>query len=189
MKQAFIVAAALAISGPAFAQSTTTPSTTTPPAATPSTSATTSSSSQMWFTPPSGQMTNEIRASKLIGTNVKNNASETVGEINELILDKSGKVQAAVVGVGGFLGIGEHEVAVNFQQLHLAKDSSGKDAVTMDANKDTLKSAPEWKWPSTASNGSTTSSSGSTSTTGSSRASTGTSRSTPTTLSAPHSGE
>src|SRR5205823_1558947 len=46
---------------------------------------------------------NEIRASKLIGTTVQNDANESIGKINEIILSKEGKVAAAVVGVGGFL--------------------------------------------------------------------------------------
>src|ERR1700693_3170939 len=59
----------------------------------------------------------EIRASKLIGTTVQNAANESIGTINEVILGKDGKVAAVVVGVGGFLGMGEHEVAMNFDSL------------------------------------------------------------------------
>ena len=88
----------------------------------------------------------EIRASKLIGTSVKNDAGERIGEINEVVLADDGKVAAVVIGVGGFLGIGEREVAVNFGSLRLAKDSDGDSAGTRSADRDLLKSAPEWKW-------------------------------------------
>jgi sporulation protein YlmC with PRC-barrel domain len=88
----------------------------------------------------------ELRASKLIGTSVKNNANESIGNINDVILGKDGKVAAAVIGVGGFLGIGEHEVAVNFNSLRLSDDGNGKTLVTMDATKDALKAAPQWTW-------------------------------------------
>jgi ribosomal 30S subunit maturation factor RimM len=54
----------------------------------------------------------EWRASKLVGVNVYNDANEKVGDINDVILDKSGKVENVVLGVGGFLGMGEHYVAV-----------------------------------------------------------------------------
>jgi sporulation protein YlmC with PRC-barrel domain len=88
----------------------------------------------------------EMRASKLIGTNVKNDAGESIGEINEVVLDKAGKVAAVVIGVGGFLGIGEREVAVNFSSLRMAHDNSGSTVVSVNATKDALKAAPEWKW-------------------------------------------
>ena len=57
------------------------------------------------------------RSSKLIGVDVYNEANEKVGNIEELILDKSGKVEHVVLGVGGFLGMGEHFVAVAFDKL------------------------------------------------------------------------
>jgi sporulation protein YlmC with PRC-barrel domain len=57
------------------------------------------------------------RSSKLIGVDVYNEANEKVGNIEELILDKSGKVEHVVLGVGGFLGMGEHYVAVAFDKL------------------------------------------------------------------------
>jgi sporulation protein YlmC with PRC-barrel domain len=59
----------------------------------------------------------EWRASKLVGVNVYNEANEKIGDINEVILDKSGKVAHVVLGVGGFLGMGEHYVAVAFDKL------------------------------------------------------------------------
>jgi sporulation protein YlmC with PRC-barrel domain len=59
----------------------------------------------------------EWRASKLVGVNVYNEANEKIGDINDVILDKSGKVANVVLGVGGFLGIGEHYVAVAYDKL------------------------------------------------------------------------
>ena len=57
------------------------------------------------------------RASKLIGLNVYNDANEKLGDVNELILDKDGKINAVVIGVGGFLGMGEHDIAVSMDKL------------------------------------------------------------------------
>lgn len=57
------------------------------------------------------------RSSKLNGVDVYNETNEKVGNIEELILDKSGKVEHVVLGVGGFLGMGEHYVAVAFDKL------------------------------------------------------------------------
>ncbi len=59
----------------------------------------------------------EWRASKLVGVNVYNEANEKIGDINDVILDKSGKVENVILGVGGFLGMGEHLVAVAFDKL------------------------------------------------------------------------
>ena len=84
-----------------------------------------------------------MRASKLIGTNVKNQANETIGEINELILDKDGKVAAVVIGVGGFLGIGQREVALDYKSLNIKYDpnamtDAGATTVMVNATKESL---------------------------------------------------
>ena len=57
------------------------------------------------------------RTSKLVGLNVYNNNNESVGSINDLLTDKNGTIKAAVIGVGGLLGVGEHLVAVSFDQI------------------------------------------------------------------------
>src|SRR5271168_1451909 len=57
------------------------------------------------------------RASKLVGVNVYNEDNEKIGDINDVILDKSGKVENVILGVGGFLGMGEHYVAVAYDKL------------------------------------------------------------------------
>jgi len=57
------------------------------------------------------------RASQLRGLNVYNNSNEKVGDINEILVDEDGKAEAVVIGVGGFLGLGEHDVAVPFKAL------------------------------------------------------------------------
>jgi len=57
------------------------------------------------------------RASKLVGLNVYNAANEKVGDISELITDSSGNIDTVVVGVGGFLGIGQHDVGIQFSQM------------------------------------------------------------------------
>ena len=59
----------------------------------------------------------EWRASKLVGVNVYNDANEKIGDIQDVILDKSGKVDNVILGVGGFLGMGEHYVAVPMEKL------------------------------------------------------------------------
>ncbi|WP_375415091.1 PRC-barrel domain-containing protein [uncultured Bradyrhizobium sp.] len=62
------------------------------------------------------------RASKLVGLNVYNENNESLGSINDLLTDKSGNIKAAVIGVGGFLGVGEHLVAVPMDKLKFVNE-------------------------------------------------------------------
>ena len=64
----------------------------------------------------------EWRASKLVGVNVYNEANEKIGDINDVILDKAGKVENVILGVGGFLGMGEHYVAVAYDKLEMVEE-------------------------------------------------------------------
>jgi sporulation protein YlmC with PRC-barrel domain len=57
------------------------------------------------------------RASKVVGLSVYNDKNESVGSINDLLTDKNGNIKAVVIGVGGFLGVGEHLVAVPFDKV------------------------------------------------------------------------
>src|SRR6188474_3283216 len=57
------------------------------------------------------------RASKLVGLNVYNDQNEKLGDISEILLDKSGKVGGVVIGVGGFLGMGKHDILVQMDKL------------------------------------------------------------------------
>src|ERR1700720_4234777 len=57
------------------------------------------------------------RASKLLGLSVYNDNNESLGSINDLLTDKSGNIKAVVIGVGGFLGVGEHLVAIPFDKI------------------------------------------------------------------------
>ena len=57
------------------------------------------------------------QASKLVKMNVYNQQNEKIGDIQELMLNKNGQIESAVIGVGGFLGMGEHDVAVKFGDL------------------------------------------------------------------------
>lgn len=70
------------------------------------------------------------RASKLMGLDVYNDANEKLGDINELILDKDGKISAVVIGVGGFLGMGEHDIAVSMDKLKFKEEAVRTSATT-----------------------------------------------------------
>jgi hypothetical protein len=89
----------------------------------------------------------DLRASRLIGMSVRNAADEAIGDINEVVLSKDGKVAAVIVGVGGFLGMGEREVAIPFSSLKVATSEDGANVVTVDLSRDALAAAPAWTWP------------------------------------------
>jgi PRC-barrel domain len=85
------------------------------------------------------------RSSESIGQAVFNRAGERIGEIDDLLIDKGGRVLAAVIGVGGFLGIGEHKVAVSYQSFEMTREPDGKPRLVVDINKAVLKDAPVYK--------------------------------------------
>jgi sporulation protein YlmC with PRC-barrel domain len=82
------------------------------------------------------------RTSKVVGSNVVNEANETVGTIDDLIVTPNEKVPFAVLSVGGFLGMGTKYVVVPFSSLQV-KD---KQMVLPGATKDSLKALPEFKY-------------------------------------------
>ena len=62
------------------------------------------------------------RTSKVVGLSVYNDNNESLGSINDLLTDKSGNIKAVVIGVGGFLGVGEHLVAVPFEKVKFSTE-------------------------------------------------------------------
>src|SRR3982074_3234914 len=62
------------------------------------------------------------RASKVVGLSVYNDNNESLGSINDLLMDKSGSIKAVVIGVGGFLGVGEHLVAVPYDKIKFVNE-------------------------------------------------------------------
>jgi sporulation protein YlmC with PRC-barrel domain len=85
---------------------------------------------------------NVIMASSIIGSTVYTSANENVGHVNDIILGKDGKVQAVVVGVGGFLGLGEKDVAVPMDRIQFARDENNNMKFTVSASREELEQAP-----------------------------------------------
>jgi sporulation protein YlmC with PRC-barrel domain len=89
----------------------------------------------------------EMFTSKLKGVNVVNQKDETVGEISDLAI-KNNQVDALILSVGGFLGMGEHYVAVSPSSVNVRYDQKNdKWLASMNTTKDALKAAPEFKYP------------------------------------------
>jgi hypothetical protein len=73
-----------------------------------------------------------------------------IGEIMDVLVDKEGKIVAVMVGVGGFLGIGEKDVAIPFNAVQFRTKDNNKWWPVMNATKDSLKNAPGFKYDRTA---------------------------------------
>jgi len=144
-------AAVVLLVAPALAQTPTPPASSTPaapsaqaPAAAPSTTTAKAEDGKPGFLAEQGK--DQWLASKnLIGAKVGGPDNATVGSINDLLIEKSGNVVAAVIGVGGFLGIGSKNVAVPFKSLELSHNSDGTDKIAMRFSKEELQQAPDFK--------------------------------------------
>lgn len=100
-----------------------------------------SSSVQFVTEQPSG----EWLAHVFFGASVQNTAGEVVGDINDLVFDRTGRINSVVLGVGGFLGMGEKNVAVPFSQLTFSTGKDNTRVITVALGKDDLASAPAFK--------------------------------------------
>jgi PRC-barrel domain len=89
----------------------------------------------------------EILSSKLKGLNVHNQKDESVGEIADFAI-KNNQVDALILSVGGFLGLGEHYVAVSPSSINIRYDSQNDNwLASMNTTKEALTAAPEFKYP------------------------------------------
>jgi sporulation protein YlmC with PRC-barrel domain len=79
--------------------------------------------------------------------NVYNPSNTKIGEVMDVLVGPNGQVSTVIVGVGGFLGVDEKDVAVNFNSIQKTKKDD-KVYLTMDTTKDALKSAPGFKYDS-----------------------------------------
>ncbi len=97
-------------------------------------------------TAPAAGMVGDFRASQLVGVTVVNNAGETIGEINELLLAREGNVDGVVVDVGGFLGMGERPVLISWNDIRLTdKDADDKLEATTRMTREQLDALPVYE--------------------------------------------
>ncbi|MCJ8053063.1 PRC-barrel domain-containing protein [Shinella curvata] len=92
------------------------------------------------------QSDEQISANTYIGQSVYNSSDESIGKISDLIMAKTGGVDAAIIGVGGFLGIGEKWVAVPFEKIAITQVPDSDDVkLTTTETAESLQAAPEFK--------------------------------------------
>ena len=90
------------------------------------------------------QQSQELRADWIVGTTVRTPAGETIGTIDDLLLDREdGSVTAAIVSVGGFLGFGAKQIAVKWQELQEEYDGT---EVVLALTRDEAEGAPEFNF-------------------------------------------
>ena len=130
MLHKFAVAAAVAatVTGAAYAQQTTT-------------GVGTPTQTQVLTTLPQ----NATTVTNYYKQNVYDPSDAKIGEISDVLVNKDGKIDAFIISVGGFLGMGEKDVAVPFNAIH-ATEKNGKWYLTMNVTKDGLKNANGYKY-------------------------------------------
>jgi sporulation protein YlmC with PRC-barrel domain len=116
-----IFAAMMALSVPAFAQTAAT--------------STSAAATETQMKP------DQIRASKFIGSSVYDVQNRDIGKVKDLLFDKGGRVDQAVIDVGAFLGMGGKYVAVSMNDIKITEDKNNKPHFAIDMTKDQLKSA------------------------------------------------
>ena len=135
---AFTTVGCAMLAATAFAQ-TSAPGSTAPgssaPAAPSATAPSTATGAAATLATQNQAMQGHWRASKLMGVDIYGPNNEKVGDVTEVLVDKSGKITAVTVGVGGFLGIGAKDVAVKFEEVTwsmqpMASTAAGTSATT-----------------------------------------------------------
>ena len=91
------------------------------------------------------QPANEWLARVFIGQAVHNAAGETIGDVNDLVFDRKGQISTVVIGVGGFLSIGEKGVGVPFSRLTFNVGKDGERVIVVALSKQDLIDAPAFK--------------------------------------------
>lgn len=140
---------AMALAAPAGAQTSTTTTGTAPTTTTGAMTATTDApvamqgATTLLTTAPAGSVT----VTRYYQQDVYDPADDKIGEVKDVLIDNEGKVSALIVAVGGFLGMGEKDVAVSFDAVHATqKDDDWH--LSMDTTKDALTEAPGYKYDS-----------------------------------------
>jgi hypothetical protein len=141
-------AAAALVVGSAVAQQTNPPMKQDPPAKTEQMPKQQAKSDARQFV--TMQASNQLLASKFKGTDVIGSNNEKIGDVDDILFDQDGRIVAYVVGVGGFLGIGQKDVALAPSAFQVQPATDREDMkLRLAMTRDELKNAPEFKAAST----------------------------------------
>jgi hypothetical protein len=136
---------------PSAASSTSSPSSATtgqassssPSPSASSTASTPSTSGSQQFV--SSQQTNQWLSSKFIGIDVVGADDKKIGDVSDVLFDQQGKIEAYVIGVGGFLGIGAKDVALAPSAFQPVKDNNNNERLKLSMTKEQLEKAPAFE--------------------------------------------
>ena len=95
--------------------------------------------------PPSVSVIGARDAHGVLGREVRSAADEDMGRIVDVIVDREGKVRAAVIDFGGFLGVGSRKIVVDWNALHFGRVANKSDSITLELTKEQVTAAPEYK--------------------------------------------
>ena len=93
--------------------------------------------------PPSVTVLNNHEVEGILGRQVLDATDENMGRIVDVIVDHSGRVRAAVIDFGGFLGVGSRKIAVDWSALHFPPPGQPNAKISLDLTRDQVKAAPE----------------------------------------------
>jgi len=91
------------------------------------------------------QDSSEWLVGNLIGETVMNANNDSIGEVNDLITDRNGKIIAVLIGAGGFLGIGEKDIAIRLEDVKISRDENNDLKLMANVSKEALAAAPDYE--------------------------------------------
>jgi hypothetical protein len=93
---------------------------------------------------PAATILDNHEASGILGREVLSAANENMGRIIDVIVDQGGRVRAAIIDFGGFLGVGSRKIAVDWNALHFSPDKD-HNRIVLEFTRDQVKAAPEYQ--------------------------------------------
>ena len=94
---------------------------------------------------PSVTILETQEAQSILGRDVRSAADEDMGRIVDILVDGEGRVRAAIIDFGGFLGVGNRKIAVEWKALHFVPAAGKRYGVVLELTRDQVKAAPEYK--------------------------------------------
>jgi len=95
--------------------------------------------------PPPSVIVDNREVEGVVGKEVRSVADENMGRIIEVIVDRTGQVRAAVIDFGGFLGVGNRKIAVDWNKLRFASAGDRQGRIILELTKDQVRAAPDYK--------------------------------------------
>src|SRR5579864_10783 len=95
--------------------------------------------------PPSVTVLGSHEVQGILGVEVRSTSNETMGRIVDVVVDGEGTPRAAIIDFGGFLGVGNRKIAVDWKALHFVPAASKRYSIALDLSREQVKAAPEYK--------------------------------------------